>query len=115
MGFTSCTPTTMRLAMVRAVCGGVQKGIKGKGKGPARPQGTQAPQPGIPIYARIRHGILQACYHNSNGRLAAFSSSGSEDESVAVAEEEPDSDDCDPLPPLPHEQAGLPSRVSGNQ
>ena len=37
-------------------------------------------------------------------------SSGCDDEDVAVAKKEPDSDDDDPLPPLPHEQAGRPSR-----
>ena len=49
-----------------------------------------------------------ALYRSSDGRLVAFSS-GSE-EPPAVAEEEPDSDDFDPWPPLPHEQAGLPTQ-----
>ena len=50
----------------------------------------QAPQPGIPIYARNRRGVLRACYRNSQGRLVAFSSSGLEEENLAIAEENPD-------------------------
>ena len=52
--------------------------IQGKGKGKAEPQGMRAPRPGVPIYARNRRGMLCACYRGSNGRLVAFSSSGSE-------------------------------------
>ena len=110
---------------------------KGKAKGKAyiqqpgqpEPQGMRAPLPGIPMYAPNKRGQIRAVYRNSDGRLVAFSSSGSEEEpveggssndeepaavaeqaeeeSVAVAEEEPDSDDFSPWPPLPHEQVGL--------
>ena len=37
------------------------------------------------------------------------------EENLAIAEEDPDSDACDPFPPLPHEQAGLPSREISTQ
>ena len=86
--------------------------IKGKAyrqePGQPEPQGMQAPRLGIPLYAPNKRGQVRAVYRSSDGRLVAFSSSGSEEEPAAVAEEEPDSDECDPLPPLPHEQAGLP-------
>ena len=102
---------------------------KGKAKGKAyiqqpgqpEPQGMRAPRPGIPMYAPNKRGQVRAVYRSSDGSLVAFSSSGSEEEpavaaeqseeeSVAVAEEEPDSDDFSPWPPLPHEQAGLPTQ-----
>ena len=110
---------------------------KGKAKGKAyvqqpgqpEPQGMRAPLPGIPMYAPNKRGQIRAVYRNSDGRLVAFSSSGSEEEpaeggssndeepavvaeqaeeeSVAVAQEKPDSDDFSPWPPLPREQVGL--------
>ena len=90
-------------------------------------QGMRAPQPGIPMYAPNKRGQTRAVYRSSDGRLVAFSSSGSEEEpaaaaeeepaavassgaeeeSVALAEDDPDSDDFDPWPPLPHD---LPTR-----
>ena len=109
---------------------------KGRAKGKAliqqpgqpEPQGMRAPPPGIPMYAPNRRGQIRAVLRSSDGRLVAFSSSGSEEEpaeggssndegpagvaeqaeeeSVAVAEEEPDSDDFSPWPPLPREQVG---------
>ena len=55
------------------------------------------------LVSRFMLATSVAYFRSSNGRLAAFSSSGSGNESVAVAEVEPDSDDYGPLPPLPHE------------
>ena len=78
----------------------------------------QAPRPGIPVYAPNRRGEIRGVYRSSDGRLVAFSSSGSveepaaaaEEESDAIAEEELASDEFEPWPPLPREQAGLPTR-----
>ena len=102
---------------------------KGKVKGKAyiqqpgqpEPQGMRASRPGVPMYAPNKRGQVRAVYCSSDRRLVVFSASGSEEEpavsaerseeeSVAVAEEEPDSDDFSPWPPLPHEQAGLPTQ-----
>ena len=59
-------------------------------QGPARITGMWAPQPGIPLYAPNRPGVIRAVYQSCNGKLVAFSSSGSDDNSVAVVGDEPD-------------------------
>ena len=99
MGFITSSDTTLML--VGVIKGRMWHRSKGKVKGKPstahgqehgqpEPQETRAPRPGIPLCAPNKRGEVRAVYRSSDGRLV--------------------SDDFDPLPPLPHEQAGLPSQ-----
>ena len=67
------------LARVRAVCGEDKREDYRQKQEPARVTGMRAPQPGLPLYAPNRRGVIRAVDQSCSGKLVAFSSSGSDD------------------------------------
>ena len=101
-GFISYTPATMSLVMVRVVCGG---GQKEKSRAKVRASLIRRERRLHSLVSRFMPAIGEVSFG-----LALAAQKGEFGEDNLVIAEDPDSDAYDPLLPLPHEQAGLPSR-----